>query len=146
MSYVDAIFKKRKNIDTFHFFPITLHLSSIFIFYLLLLFLYLWLSSLFQYQFSANWASAMLESSFKWVFQISNVFFKHLIFPMTRFPQFKIGLSPSKKMCVICLTESPLRMMKNTFYFILKALLVLKIFKFLSWLFGHVGKMAWLER
>ena len=31
-------------------------------------------------------------------------------------------------------------MMKNAFYFILKALFVLKIFKFLSWLFGHVGK------
>ena len=31
-------------------------------------------------------------------------------------------------------------MMKNAFYFTLKALFVLKIFKFLSWLFGHVGK------
>ena len=29
-------------------------------------------------------------------------------------------------------------MMKNAFYFTLKALFVLKIFKFLSWLFGHV--------
>ena len=29
-------------------------------------------------------------------------------------------------------------MMKNTFYFILKALFILKIFKFLSWDFGHV--------
>ena len=29
-------------------------------------------------------------------------------------------------------TESPLKMMKNTFYSILKALFVLKIFKFLS--------------
>ena len=54
----------------------------------------------------------------------------------------KVGLSPSKKICVICLTESPLKMMKNTFYFILKALFVLKIFKFLSRLFGHVGKTA----
>ena len=35
--------------------------------------------------------------------------------------------------------------MKNAFYFILKALFVLKIFKFLSWPFGHVGKTAWLE-
>ena len=31
-------------------------------------------------------------------------------------------------------------MMKNAFYFILKALFVIKIFKFLSWLFGHVEK------
>ena len=58
---------------------------------------------------------------------------------------FKVGLSLFKKIA-ICLMESPLKMMKNTFYFILKALFVLKIFKFLSWLFGHVGKTAWLER
>ena len=31
-------------------------------------------------------------------------------------------------------------MMKNTFYVTLKALFVLLIFKFLSWLFGHVAK------
>ena len=35
------------------------------------------------------------------------------------------------KNCVICLIESPLKMMKNVFYFILKALFVLKIFEFL---------------
>ena len=50
----------------------------------------------------------------------------------------KVGLSPSKKICVICLIDSPLKMMKNAFYFILKALFILKIFKFLSRLFGHV--------
>ena len=48
--------------------------------------------------------------------------------------------------CFICLIESPLKTMKNTFYFILKALFVLKIFKILAWLLGHVGKTAWLER
>ena len=37
-------------------------------------------------------------------------------------------------------TESPLKLIKNAFYFTLKALFVLKIFKFLSWLFGHVEK------
>ena len=37
-------------------------------------------------------------------------------------------------------------LMKIAFYFILKALSVLKIFKFLSWVFGHVEKTAWLER
>ena len=35
-------------------------------------------------------------------------------------------------------------MMKNAFYFILKALFVFKILKFLSWPFGHVGN-GWLE-
>ena len=36
--------------------------------------------------------------------------------------------------------ESPLKLMKNAFYFTSKALFVLKIFKFLSWLLGHVAK------
>ena len=54
--------------------------------------------------------------------------------------QLKVVLSRSKKICIICLIESPLKMMKNAFYSILKALFVLKIFKFLSRLFGHVGK------
>ena len=54
-----------------------------------------------------------------------------------RTPFFKVGHSPSKKNW---------KMMKNAFYFILKALFVLKIFKFLSWLFGDVKKAARLER
>ena len=58
----------------------------------------------------------------------------------------KVGLSPSGKKCILCFIESPLKVMRNTFYFILKALFVLKIFKFLSWLFGHVEKTTWLER
>ena len=37
-------------------------------------------------------------------------------------------------------TESPVKVMKNTFYFISKALFVLKIFEFLSQHFGHVAK------
>ena len=46
----------------------------------------------------------------------------------------------------ICFNDSPWKMTKNVFYFILKALFVLKIFKFLPWLFGHVEETAWLER
>ena len=45
-----------------------------------------------------------------------------------------------QKNCDICFIKSPLKMLKNAFYFILKALFVLKIFKFLSRLFGHAGK------
>ena len=56
----------------------------------------------------------------------------------------KVG--PFKKKNFICFNDSPSKMMKNVFYFILKALFVLKIFKFLYWLFGHVEKTAWLER
>ena len=40
-----------------------------------------------------------------------------------------------KKILFICFGESPLKMMKNVFYVILKALFVLKIF-------GHVEKTA----
>ena len=46
----------------------------------------------------------------------------------------------------LLLTESPLKMVKSAFYFILKALFLLKIFKFLSRLFGHAEKTARLER
>ena len=43
-------------------------------------------------------------------------------------------------------TESPLNMMKNPLYFTLKPLF-LKIFKFLSWLFGHVEKLLdWKDK
>ena len=59
---------------------------------------------------------------------------------------FKVGSLPAKNNCLICFIERPLKMMKNAFYFILKALYVLKIFNFLSLLFGHVEKTAPLER
>ena len=36
--------------------------------------------------------------------------------------------------------KSPLKVMKNAFYFISKAIFVLKLFTFLSWLLGHVAK------
>ena len=58
-----------------------------------------------------------------------------------------VWLSPSKKgFFFVFFNDSFPKMMENAFYFILKALFVLKIFKFLSWLFGHVEKTAWLER
>ena len=37
------------------------------------------------------------------------------------------------------LKESPLKTMKNVFYYTSKALSVLKIFKFLTWIFSHVA-------
>ena len=43
-----------------------------------------------------------------------------------------------KKSCFICFNESPAKMMKDAFYSILKALFVLRIFRFLSWHFGQV--------
>ena len=44
----------------------------------------------------------------------------------------KLDSHHPKKICIICLIESPLKMMKNGFYFILKALFLFKIFKFLT--------------
>ena len=54
----------------------------------------------------------------------------------------KVGLSPSKEIVLFASMKALQKMMKNAFYFILKSLFVLKIFKFLSKLFGHVGKTA----
>ena len=56
----------------------------------------------------------------------------------------KVGIPPSKKN-FISFNETPLKLVKNAFYFILKDISVVKIFKFLSWLFGHVEKAAWLK-
>ena len=47
--------------------------------------------------------------------------------------------SLSKKNGFICFNKSPLKMMKNDFYFMLKPPFVLKIFKYLSWLYYYVG-------
>ena len=53
---------------------------------------------------------------------------------------FDICLSPSK-ICLIYSNESPLKMMKNAFYFMLKDLFVLEEFIFLSGLFGYAEKL-----
>ena len=56
---------------------------------------------------------------------------------------FKGALKGLRQFLII---ESPLKMIKNAFYFQLKALFVLKIFKIFSCLFGYVEKTARLER
>ena len=48
-----------------------------------------------------------------------------------------------QKILFYLLQWKPFKMMKSVLYFIWKALFHLKTFKFLSWLFGHVGK--WLD-
>ena len=59
----------------------------------------------------------------------------------------KFGFSPSKKSHFYLPQWKPFKkMMENAVYFILKALFHFKIFKSLSWIFGHVDKMAWLKR
>ena len=55
---------------------------------------------------------------------------------------FKVGLSLSKKICVICFTESPLKNEKRFFFHLESSFRSQDIRS----LFGHVGKKIWLER
>ena len=48
-----------------------------------------------------------------------------------------------EKLLLFASIKNPLKMKKNVFYFLLKSLFVLKIFKFLSWLFWLCKK--WLD-
>ena len=50
-----------------------------------------------------------------------------------------------KKLCYL-LHWKPFRNDEKYYFFYLESCFFLKIFKFLSWLFGHVGKMTSLER
>ena len=47
-----------------------------------------------------------------------------------------------KTIFFICVNDSPSKMMKNAFYFILKALFVLNIYKSSSLLFSHAEETA----
>ena len=68
-------------------------------------------------------------------------------FPISFRSSFKVRLSHlPRKFSFIYVNDSPSEMMKNAFYFIIKALFVLKIYTFLSLPFGHVEKTAGLER
>ena len=65
------------------------------------------------------------------LYKIRNINYRTIPFINRLVPlSLKVGLSPSEKNCVMCLLESPLKIMKNTFYFILKGLFGLKIFRF----------------
>ena len=44
----------------------------------------------------------------------------------------KVGHSPSKKVGFVCFNESPLKVIKNAFYFMLKTLFILEIFMIFS--------------
>ena len=49
-----------------------------------------------------------------------------------KFQELKSDSDIPKKKNFICVNDSPSKVIKHAFYFILKALFVLKIFKFLS--------------
>ena len=90
----------------------------------------------------AGWRPATLLKSdfntsvFLWNFQIfKNIYFEeHLQTTASALQEFLRSDSHlPKNDCVIFFIESPLRMARNAFYFILKRL------------FGHVEKTGWLE-
>ena len=70
--------------------------------------------------------------------------FSEFSFLESKEPRIKVGLSLFKKICAVCFNQSPLKMMKKAI--ILKALFFLKVFKFLSLVFGHIEKTTSLER
>ena len=51
-----------------------------------------------------------------------------------------LTIGPLSGLSQFLATESPLKMMQHAFYFTLKALFVLKTFKFLFSIFGHAEK------
>ena len=111
-----------------------------------------WIS--WERNITRTWNEKVLNLCFRWHILrsyhfVAGVTFKHLqkcnhSGTLTGFLFLKSHSHVLKKF-FICFNDSPSKMMKNAFYFILKALFVLKIFKFSSWLFGHVEKTAWLR-
>ena len=87
-----------------------------------------------------NLKSSLLHGRKSWNLKCK---FKYCFLRMLRI---KVGPSPYKNIYLICFTESPLKIMKDAFILILKALFNFKILIFLQWIFGHVGKRALLER
>ena len=79
----------------------------------------------------------MLESLFNEVADVKACNFikktlQHRCFPVNIVKLLKLDSHIPKKFLSFASFESPLRMMNNAFYFILKAFFILKIFKFLS--------------
>ena len=71
-----------------------------------------------------------------WASRLNSIFYTSFLFKILKVG-FKGALSGLRQFLA---SERPLEMMKNAFYFTLKALFILMIFKFLSWLFCHVEK------
>ena len=67
-------------------------------------------------------------------------FFVYFLHVVCNFGNFLLARNIARKLCNGGSNLLALKMMKNAFYFTLKALFVLKIFKFLSRLFGHTER------
>ena len=102
--------------------------------FLLLLFL-----NIFLWKFSYQWRlfTFTFHQKLQIFLKINRRCLKEVIAQLLNDLYFKGALSGLRQFLA---TESPLKLMKNTFYFISKDLFVLKIFKFLSRIFGHAAK------
>ena len=101
-----------------------------------LLFAELWLKALLFFYWSHAIKIFPTPLAVIWYsYQMSSSLLTNSSIINTHFFQFKGALSGLRQFLA---NESPLKMMKSDFYFIVKALFVLKIFKFLSWLSGEV--------
>ena len=87
------------------------------------------------YNVQLNWKCESILAVYIAVFKLSRytLFFFYENWSAKRsmhLRRFKVGLSHSKKIFLLA-SKSPLKMMKNAFYFASKTLFVLKIFQFL---------------
>ena len=102
----------------------------------------------FEMQYSFPWRRFCVIKF--WSVRFSNSKFLlqsvHFTIFKSMFHEFKVGLSLSKKIFFFCFNDSPSKMRKNVFYFILKVLFVLKILKFLSWQSWHVQKTKLISK
>ena len=97
-------------------------------------------------KFGSSWKMGLSKIAFKGM--LKNHSKQRIVFACTVTPVFKtiwvffllLNKGPPSGLRRFLTTGSPLKMMKNAFYFTLIALFVLKIFTFLSWLFGYIGK------
>ena len=85
--------------------------------------------------FKDNWCMMSIQ-------QVPVLDKKHWLEMGIEYSELKLRLSPSKENCFIYFNKSSLKMMSDAFYFILKSLFILKIFKYLFWILGHVEKTA----
>ena len=76
------------------------------------------------------------ESSIMWTSIVKEPAYLNRFLELTNW-DFKGALSGVRQFLA---TESPLKIMKNGFYFTSKRIFALRIFKFLPWLFGHFLK------
>ena len=72
----------------------------------------------------------------RYIIKILNLFYSELQQINTK----PIIQGPLSGLVQLMLTKNPIKMMKNAFCFTSKAISVLKIFKFLSWLFCQLTK------